>query len=65
VTDDSILNVQLTALNYIATIGVGGFGRVELVCVATHYDALVPIMLLVGVAVLVVQLVFSYYKYAN
>jgi len=47
VTDDSIVSVQLTALNYIATIGVGGFGRVELVCIATHNDALVPIMLLV------------------
>ena len=46
-TDDSIVSVQLTALNYIATIGVGGFGRVELVCIATHNDALVPIMLLV------------------
>ena len=27
----SVANVQLDSLSYIATIGVGGFGRVELV----------------------------------
>jgi len=29
--DDSIANIQLASLSYVATIGVGGFGRVELV----------------------------------
>ena len=37
VDDDSIINVELDALNYLATIGVGGFGRVELVRIALLY----------------------------
>jgi len=38
--DDSIANVQLDSLIRVATIGVGGFGRVELVGCFCYYSTM-------------------------